>query len=228
MYVQVNKSYIVDRTIWQFKHWSKLPKGSDIDVPSVLYKWEKPIHYTVPGFGKVNTWRRQDSLVLNNLVVQTNASNFAAIDIHTPKGDIALHLNWEHQNDNIAFGRMFNVLHGAAYVFQSPSAHFVHQTSFNNCIINGVDDLSRRGFQQFDNITLQFGVSHNQFEVEYKRKRLNGKCFALIYGTWAILLSDKLEFDTLVSIGILTDGVIHVDKIFYTVNPYITKLLMLG
>lgn len=80
-----------------------------------------------------------------------------------------------------------------------------------------------------------YGISSEQYDIDYHGKHLNGRSYALLCGTWAILLTDELEFDSLV----LLQGVVHgitgvpgavllVDRFIYTVNPYVLKIMLMS
>lgn len=75
--------------------------------------------------------------------------------------------------------------------------------------------------------TFNFGVSSKQFEVEYRDIKLGGTCYAMLCGTWAILLDDDLSFDALVLLNGISGGVLRVEHFLYVASPYITKFLFL-
>lgn len=72
-----------------------------------------------------------------------------------------------------------------------------------------------------------YGVAPFQYLIMYKNKVLNGESYALFCGPWGILLDDDLSFDSLILMEGKSADVIAIEKFVYTVNPYITKVMML-
>lgn len=91
-----------------------------------------------------------------------------------------------------------------------------------------VPDLGTRGVYRIGKNEFSMGISANQWKVRYRGKLLHGTCYALLCGTWAILLSDDLKFDSLVYLNGVQDGTLLVEEIPYTANPYIIKVLTLS
>lgn len=74
-----------------------------------------------------------------------------------------------------------------------------------------------------DNLFI-FVLSNYDYDVSYRGTLLNGKSYALLCGPWAILLSDNLEFDSLVYLNGARGYALDVEHIMYTVNPYMVKM----
>lgn len=91
-----------------------------------------------------------------------------------------------------------------------------------------VPDLTSRQQTRIGKNQFAAGISDNQWKVSYRGKLLDGKTYALLSCTYAFLLTDDLKFDTLVYLEGLKNGVLYVNKFVYTVNPYITKIMMLS
>lgn len=87
---------------------------------------------------------------------------------------------------------------------------------------HGKTDVSTIGVNSFS-----MGLSNNQWRVRYHGKTLNGECYAFVGGPWGILLSDDLKFDSLVYLSAVGNGTLVVEKVLYTVNPYIVKIMTL-
>lgn len=69
-----------------------------------------------------------------------------------------------------------------------------------------------------------YGLSDQQYQVCYRGKKLNGKSYVMMCGTWGVLLGDDLSFDSIVSFCGVEDGCLYIDNILHTINPYIIKV----
>lgn len=67
----------------------------------------------------------------------------------------------------------------------------------------------------------------DQVTVYYHNKKLNGSCYAVVFGAIAVLLDDELRFDAVVALESMRDMTLGVRKIIYTSNSYLTKAMML-
>lgn len=74
---------------------------------------------------------------------------------------------------------------------------------------------------------LYCGLSHRQYEIVVNGKPLRGTCYALLLGTWAILLDDDLSFDSIAILRGVSTKSLEIEKFMYTVNPYIVKVMTL-
>lgn len=87
-----------------------------------------------------------------------------------------------------------------------------------------VDNLSYRGGKFVGADTLSFGISPHQYEVSYRGRKLNGSSYAWLYGASAVLLGDDLSFDSLVLLGRCSNESLDIQRVLYTVNPYIVRV----
>lgn len=72
-----------------------------------------------------------------------------------------------------------------------------------------------------------YGMLNNDYKVEYLGRELEGSCYALMFGLWAIILQDNLSFDALVTIKGCNRDKIVIDKFIYTSNVYLIKVITL-
>lgn len=72
-----------------------------------------------------------------------------------------------------------------------------------------------------------YGLSHHHYRVQYRNKKLHGSCFALLCGTWAILLDDDLSLDAIVLLKGASQELLIVDRFIYVASRYIIKFLTL-
>ena len=72
-----------------------------------------------------------------------------------------------------------------------------------------------------------FGILPTKYALEYKNKELKQTSYALLCGTWAVLLSDDLNFDSCVALSGASRDKLQIESIFYTVNPFFVKAMAL-
>lgn len=88
-----------------------------------------------------------------------------------------------------------------------------------------VPDLGSKGVYRIGKNRFCMGISSRKWNLFYHGKKLSPTCYALLCGTWAILLTDDLKFDSLVYLGGVVPGVLYIEKIAYTVNSYLVKAM---
>lgn len=76
-------------------------------------------------------------------------------------------------------------------------------------------------------IPMNYGVLRSQYSIEYSGMVLEGKCYAYLNGVWGILLKDDLSFDALVTFKGYNRSKLIIDRIIYTSNAYLVKVMML-
>lgn len=103
----------------------------------------------------------------------------------------------------------------------------LHNLSWGTPRFQFIDDLARKSVPNTVLDGFQFGLQARQYGVGYKGKRLSGKCYAFLCGTFAILLTDDLSFDALAYLDGATYDTLAVERFVYTTSPYITKVMTL-
>lgn len=73
-----------------------------------------------------------------------------------------------------------------------------------------------------------FGVDYKQYEVVYRDKKMNGTCYAMLCGSWGILLDDNMMLDAIVLLNTVKEGYLGVEHFIYVANTYITKFITLS
>lgn len=72
-----------------------------------------------------------------------------------------------------------------------------------------------------------YGISERQYDILYKGHKLNGRSYAMLFGTWGILLSDDLKFDSFALFRGVSHEQLIVEQFVFTVNPYVVKAMTL-
>lgn len=88
-----------------------------------------------------------------------------------------------------------------------------------------IPDLGSQGVYRIGKNRFCMGISSRKWHLFYHGKEISHSCYALLCGTWAILLTDDLRFDSLVYLNGVVPGVLYMEKIAYTVNPYLVKVM---
>lgn len=78
-----------------------------------------------------------------------------------------------------------------------------------------------------EDTVFNFGLTQDQYGVVYRGKQLEGTTYVLFMHAWAILLTDDMQFDSLVVLNGVKGGKLSVERFLYTVNPYIVKTMTL-
>lgn len=224
-YILANENYLIDTNTWQFIHKGYVAPFS-CEVPLPYWKWgNKILHKQLVGLGKFNEFRCISDLKLNNLDVVVGRKSHLDFKFVGKRGLVNISLNWWFKMwGDSTFGPA--ILDRVEF---SLSINDVHrrQISTPTGLGRELDESTKSNFDQFSNFTMQYLIDDRKFEVFYQDKPLNGRSYALIYGPCAILLSDKLEFDSLVYLSKLHDHELYVERVAYSVNPYVVKMAVL-
>lgn len=231
----VNKSHLIDNMTFSFVPFSRRTNPFEVYIPA--FYWEYPegrqhIEY-ISRAGQViqNVYTRTDSLYLNQL-------------------EVVLQLGYK--NAQIAFKNEAVGGYTVIRIDAFPRPSYVHKAGQSRntvgsidyrVIIDGVqkDYKSTIRHMEIGSTTVPaltriigsgddwfvFGISPHPHEVKYRGRLLDGRSYALICGPWAILLTDDLRFDSLACLSLVQDRKLYVDRFLYTVNPYITKSILL-
>lgn len=109
-----------------------------------------------------------------------------------------------------------------------------YSTSFPNSLnafasIDGLKNLAMFRDELISNAYIfNFGLPSKKFTVMYQGKPLEGKCYAYMLGTFAILLRDDFSFDSLAALSGCADGNLVVDKFMFSTNAVIQSLMGWG
>lgn len=95
------------------------------------------------------------------------------------------------------------------------------------CLFNHVTELMRVPTVDKTKEEFYYGLKSEPYSIMYRGKWLKNKSYAFLFGMWAVLLTDKMEFDSLAVLDGVVDGALQIRKFVYTVNPHIVKLMTL-
>lgn len=241
-YVQVCKEYVVDQDTFTFLHANELMmRGKDrIDIPPYLWRVSGAAEQAADAIeDHCIGWptNMTNHVSLNKLAVAFNiAPNYVEILIKffdkkswddkvitakyqtagTVAADVAL-VNYEITVDGktTAF----------QYVPTKPRWSFPQF-----CHVTG---LSHFKLSNIGNAFVPFGLMPWEWHAMYQDRPMGGACFALLCGTCAVLLDDKLSFDSfclLNGVSASRDDLpeINIGKFIYTVNTYVAKFIAIG
>lgn len=227
MYLKACKTKLIDLDTFKFINFEDRVRPSQIMVLPFHWFYGRNSSHRVPNSGCL--MNKTEAFWLNNVeVVLSYGWRKADIRFPDPK------TGKKHRMDVFCLVRAIRQGHtrpsGVDYTIRLDDTLQKIETPFDDSHradskFSPVVELDNVGIAKLSMFEeLYFGVSPNQFEIIYRGKKLSGTSYALLMGTYAILLSDKLEFDSLVLLSAVETGKLTVDNIVYSVNPYLVKI----
>lgn len=224
-YLQTSDKWLIDRENWEFvEAISLLGKKEDIEVP--FFFWNhggKDTVTTKTVFGQPgNRYQRVYNMKLNGFSVKFNIS-CDDVKLVLPNKTFTVRTDSELAPSFGSAGGMRLLGVGFKFITDDKTTAFTHY-------FDGRDYISAWGLyiSRYENIALSYGISSLKFDVYFLGTQLKGKRHVFFIGAWCILLDDKFHFE---AIGIFKEihGLdVRLDKIIYTENPYIVKVVTLA
>lgn len=242
-YLQCNKRHYIDKDTFKFVSEAERVRPFETDVPFYFWNFnERDEHSVATGFESVGSklqnvysvYRRTYCLQLNKLAVSfTNGYNIALIKFFDTSlgGEITIEVNTNFNTVvTNARGRNRVKIIGVDHTLSSGSSTQKYHTKY------GSGPLAEKLFARVPNHYFQeangvgmfsYGIKGTQYPIEYKGKTLNGTCYALLCGSWAVLLGDDMTFDAIVSLSSVSFEKLCIERILYTTNTYLLKVMTL-
>lgn len=232
-YMMACDKYLIDYSEWKLIHIIEKQPDVEILVPNFIWRYGSIDSYTKQGVS--GTFKKTFFIPMHNFTLQ----------LESEKERITIHLR--HDGNNVIIG--FNPQHFFKRVLGKPeliSAEYevavngvlgktyksiflrMKDSLIEDWPFHYVNGLSYNSILETSDRRFAFGLWNIQYRIFFREKKLEGTSYALLLGTYAILLKDDLSFDSLVTLGAVYKGELHINDIIYTVNPYVTKLKMLG
>lgn len=186
------------------------------------------MHRQLAGFIKFNVFRLAPVLHLNNLHLQVNMSDCIGMQFTANGVSKAFLLSfrcncWRTQIAGL------RTLNSVEYRLSDDGNVQQHMSVVPEWHGQQLHKSASDKFESFVNFTMQYMVSDEKFKIAYKGRNLELTSYVIIFGPWAILLSDSLEFDSLVHLSSVTHNLtLDIEKVAYSVNPYIVKMVVLN
>lgn len=181
------------------------------------------------------TYRKCYTIELNGLKVRfLNADYKTCLVMFKDNGkpvNIDLLISPVTRDSTIGRFKMGNLL-GAKYRVTINNHVVYHESTYTSTNVpegssfKRVWTLGNKDIPEYIDSYPQYGVSKNQFTVHYKNRVL-GQCYAMLCGTWAVLLDDDLSIDSVCALEGVGYDALYVDKFFYSVNTYVVKMMTL-
>ena len=228
------KNCLIDRKTFKFCPQTSEALKEGIEVPFYLWYFKGADNHI---------WRMND--VQNVVFTKTDTIELNGLSVKLPghdykRGDIVFYDTAQKRQRELTItvqlltgGSSHGiVLHGASFgwVLDDDYKELLLQYHQPNWVAPNfchVASLGRINSGAIGLNTFSFGVNQEKYIVRYRGKKLNGSCYALLCGPWGILLDDDLQFDSLVILNGCTSAVLEIERVAYTVNPYVTKMVML-
>ena len=241
------KSYFINDETWELMpqtHLDLLGKEVLVYIPSPVWTFGKETEHIVSRwFRGHGTMPKRVKLIckycndikLNGFNIQMNFS-YKDVVIKLHERDVTLELKAEprmgrfkYQNTN-AVGTTT-----VWYELYVNGKRYDHKSEFHEIKwswpffrpVTGFADWGTNSSGLIGDNLFVFGIDHREWDIYFRGTKLSGQCYCAVFGPWAILLGDKFEFDSLVYLNGVREGVLDVDYIAFSVNPYVTKAAML-
>lgn len=228
-YVLANREYLIDTDTWKFVPLMDLKRPFECEVPFPYWKYgSRTVHRQLAGFIKFNVFRLAPVLHLNNLHLQVNMSDCIGMQFTANGVSKAFLLSfrcncWRTQIAGL------RTLNSVEYRLSDDGSVQQHMSVVPEWHGQQLHKSASDKFESFVNFTMQYMVSDEKFKIAYKGRKLELTSYVIIFGPWAILLSDSLEFDSLVYLSSVTHNLtLDIEKVAYSVNPYIVKMVVLN
>lgn len=245
-YVQATQGYVIDRETFHFHRdpsTMTLDFGAEVSVPMYLWGFPEEDKHIASTFHSITgghlqktviVYKKSNCMWLNNLEVWFSDSyHKATVQFHDKirRDEVRIDLDvWLIRGMKNVGGATGYRTVGANYNYKIGEQFGNEECLFANIdswwpYFKYIDGFGSNEMNAGDNKFI-LGLSHHQFDIVYRGRSLNGKCYALLCGTWAVLLTDELEFDALVWLDGANRETLYVHTIAYTTNPYLMKVKM--
>ena len=222
-YIQTAYWWLLDPKTWKFIEWGRQITPCRVDTP--FYLWN---HGSAKGSrvsdGK-REWYRIKTIQLNGFKVKMESS-YKRGEIMLGNGMqfiVGCYPKRRHNYNgsvtvigcdfSVSFDKepiVFTSMYDAEY-------SFVHVTELGQVAEDG---RIRDSFS--------YGLLPSRYVICYRGRQMRLERYVLVCGSWAVLLTDDMQFETLCALGGMTNSVLNINRVIYTLNPYIVKAMTLG
>lgn len=226
-YLQADKNYMIHPDTFNFIRIDSQFKKFELAVPMYLWRYNSPAKATatvgVAG-ESFKTWK----LPLNKFSLEfTGGFEYAVLRFDGRDDAIDLRITtMSYLYNNSALSE---ILMGSycrmkyAGMTKQIRVEF-EEDKENKPRFHYISDLGRA--EQMDGDILSWGISKNKYEVIYKGRTMCNR-LALMCGVWCVLLTDRLEFDSVALLNAADSKKLSADQFLYSVNTEIVKAMVL-
>lgn len=224
-YRAINLWWLVNPETWEIVNIEDRQRGIEIDIPYILWEWGSIDSYYMPGSSDI--CHRVYKMELNGLEVAIPVSGGGSIVRFKDKDkEHKIKVMKSHIMTPYESAPRIHATNYACYVDgeckEYSTSHWSFEREFK--FIKGL--LSAYPMQSCKD-RLFHGIKESKYHLVYRETPIQHDCYALMMGTWAILLTDKFEFDSLVILREANQVELVIDSIVYTMNPYMTKIMVM-
>ena len=237
-YTMCSLRQLMDKETHKFLPIENKPAECEIDVPWYLGRqgrWEDDgTRFAQPGIKLIRKYRVEFNQMSVHFMRDYEYAKVRFFDSHiNTERILEIHAK---PSGNIYGrpGKQKREMHGVNYRVECLDWCKTFYTEFErpheNRAFNWITTLGHHGDDEGGIVSdkcFSYGVVDIEYSVIYKGRLLGGKTLAMICGPWAVLLDDEFRFDSLVTLTALKSYEMTVDRFVYTVNPYITKMIVL-
>lgn len=230
-YIITEEKNVIESKSMKFIPKEMLPKGVTVDVLDCQWQFLDDFYkiHSNPYVDKrkKRTYERTNVLKLNNLTFiygrNYKSGRFSFVDSNTGAiTTISVHLEPQAE---LMWGHMYAVNYEISINFQSQRvvSQFYHPRESGNRFLH----VPRLYSTEIDGEDFNKGLVSDQFGITLRGHELEGQSYVLFAGCWGIILKDDLSFDSLALFDAVVGYDVYVERFVYTVNPYVTKMMML-
>lgn len=227
-----NKNCIFDRKTNKFMQQTEAALRAGIEVPFFLWQFEERREHTSKVYGKpAGVFRQTHDIELNHFKVKFIGSGPKSAEVRffdSLRGSLSV-IEIDAELCTVSTAHGIDLI-GVTHTVTNNGDTRIHRTMLSNpawvspnfCRIPGLGCTKE---SVIGRNRLSLGVLPSRYIVRYRGKKLNGNSYALVSGTWAVLLGDDMSFDSIVILNGATQSVLEIDQVAYTVNPYMVKVM---
>lgn len=228
-YLQVTNKHLLDYKTWKFIYKGKAVKPFEVEVPFYLWDFKETTEHRVAFSKPISRFTKVYSIHLKDLMIHFQLYGYkmlVEIKFVDPKSGSwrTMTLRVEPELNEVINPVTEYLCNRVDYQLHTGDGVISHHTRFGSSF-HTIEGLGNKDMYPIQNNSFGYGLKEKQFNVEYQGRKLGGKSYVYICGSWGILLSDDFSFDSLVLFTGLVNGTVGVERVLYTINPYVQRVV---
>lgn len=229
-YLQANKTYMINLDTFTFVRIDSQFGKFELAVPMYLWRYNSSTK-TTAAVGVAGESYKTLKLPLNKFCLEfTGGFEYAVLHFAEQVDKIELRITtitylynnqMTDETQELLVGSFCRMKHGG--VTKQIQIEF-DEDKENKPRFHYIHDLGR--IEKMAGDALSWGISPNKYEVIYKGRTIC-KCLAIMCGVWCVLLTDRLEFDSVALLNAVDNKKLYIEQFLYSVNSGIVKAMVL-
>lgn len=226
-FLRADKNYMIHPDKFTFVRIDEQFGKFELAVPMYLWRYNS-VHNTPVFVGTGGTAYKTWRLPLNKFSLEfeggyeSSVLRFDGRDDEIKLGITTLsYLYHNSDNSELLMGSFCRMKHGD--ITKQIRVEFPEDKE-NKPRFHHVPDLGRVDRMEGD--ILSWGISPNKYEVIYKGRTMYRR-LAILCGVWCVVLTNRLEFDSVALLNAVDRKTLYVEQFLYSVNSRIVKAMVL-